>query len=125
MIHKMEKEVCKDLIIELRSHQNIIGAKGEKIREIREKFNQINITFSELGVKSDKVTIRGPKSDVDACYKYLHRMNEEMKFTNFSVEVPIYNQNHKFIIRKGEANIKKIRDETNTKIDLPARLGRI
>ncbi|GFU55331.1 vigilin [Nephila pilipes] len=41
-----------------------------------------------------------------------------MKLTNFNVEVSIYNQNHKFIIRKDEANIKKIRDETNTKIDL-------
>ncbi|GFT36769.1 vigilin [Nephila pilipes] len=46
-------------------------------------------------------------------------MNEEMKLTNSSVEVPIYKQNHKFIIEKGGANIK-IRDETNTKIDLPA-----
>ncbi|GFS78868.1 vigilin [Nephila pilipes] len=43
-------------------------------------------------------------------------MNEEMKLINFSVVVPIYKQNHKFIIG---AVIKKIRDETNTKIDLP------
>ncbi|GFU19163.1 vigilin [Trichonephila clavipes] len=120
MVHKMENEVSKDLVIEQRFHRNIIGAKGEKIREIRDKFNQVNITFPEPGLKSDKVTIRGPKSDVDACYKYLHRMNEDMKLTNFSVEVPIYKQNHKFIIGKGGANIKKIRDETNTKIDLPA-----
>ncbi|GFR28209.1 vigilin [Trichonephila clavata] len=120
MVHKMENEVSKDLVIEQRFHRNIIGAKGEKIREIRDKFNQVNITFPEPGLKSDKVTIRGPKSDVDACYKYMHRMNEEMKLTNFSVEVPIYKQNHKFIIGKGGANIKKIRDETNTKIDLPA-----
>ncbi|GIX67510.1 vigilin [Caerostris darwini] len=120
MVHKMENEVSRDLIIEQRFHRNIIGAKGEKIREIRDKFNQVNITFPEPGLKSDKVSIRGPKSDVDACYKYLHQMNNEMKLTNFSVEVPIYKQNHKFIIGKGGANIKKIRDETNTKIDLPA-----
>ncbi|GBM34136.1 Vigilin [Araneus ventricosus] len=120
MVHKMENEINKDLVIEQRFHRNIIGAKGEKIREIRDKFNQVNITFPEPGLKSDKVTIRGPKSDVDACYKYLHRLNEEMKLTNFSVEVPIYKQNHKFIIGKGGANIKKIRDETNTRIDLPA-----
>ncbi|CAL1268500.1 unnamed protein product [Larinioides sclopetarius] len=120
MVHKMENEVSKDLVIEQRFHRNIIGAKGEKIREIRDKFNQVNITFPEPGLKSDKVTIRGPKSDVDACYKYLHRLNDEMKLNNFSVEVPIYKQNHKFIIGKGGANIKKIRDETNTRIDLPA-----
>ncbi|GFT44195.1 vigilin [Nephila pilipes] len=43
-----------------------------------------------------------------------------MKLTNSGVEEPIHKQNHKFIIGKGGANIKKIRDETNTKIDLPA-----
>ncbi|GFT99827.1 vigilin [Nephila pilipes] len=33
-------------------------------------------------------------------------MNEEMKLTDFSVIVPIYKQNHKFIISKGGENIK-------------------
>lgn len=120
MVHKMENEVTKDLLIEQRFHRNIIGAKGEKIREIREKFNQVNITFPEPGLKSDKVSIRGPKRDVDACYKYLQQLNEDMKVNNFCVEVPIYKQNHKFIIGKGGSGIKQIRDETNTRIDLPA-----
>ncbi|XP_042900399.1 vigilin [Parasteatoda tepidariorum] len=120
LAHKMENEVSKDLVIEQRFHRNLIGAKGEKIREIRERFNQVNITFPEPGLKSDKVSIRGPKADVNGCYKYLHQLNEEMKLTNFSVDIPIYKQNHKFIIGKGGANIKKIRDDTNTRIDLPA-----
>ncbi|GFS43302.1 vigilin [Nephila pilipes] len=46
-------------------------------------------------------------------------MNEEMEFINFSIEVPIYKQYHKFIIGKGGENIN-IRDETITKIDLQA-----
>ncbi|GFS83121.1 vigilin [Nephila pilipes] len=37
-----------------------------------------------------------------------------------NVEVSIYKQNHKCVIGKGEANIKKIKDETSTKIDLSA-----
>ncbi|GFS56931.1 uncharacterized protein NPIL_395631 [Nephila pilipes] len=65
----------------------------KKIREIRDKFSQPNTSFPEPGLKNDKVTIRGPKSDVYARYKYLRRMNEETKLTNFSVEVPIYKQN--------------------------------
>lgn len=36
-------------------------------------------------------------------------MHEEMKINNFSVDVPIYKQNHKFIIGKGGANIKKVK----------------
>ncbi|GFT32013.1 vigilin [Nephila pilipes] len=104
----MGNEISKDLIIEQRFHE-----------KIRDKFNQVNIIFPEPDTKNDKIIIRGPKSDVVACYKYLHRMNEEMKFINFSVKVPIYKQNHKFIIGKGGTIIKKIRAETKTKIDLP------
>lgn len=120
MVHKMENEVTRELIIEQRFHRNIIGAKGENIKEVRDRFNQVNVTFPEPGHKSDKVLIRGPKQDVDDCYKYLAQKNNELKITNFQVEVPIYKQNHKFIIGKGGANIKRIRDETSTKIDLPA-----
>ncbi|GFT57273.1 vigilin [Nephila pilipes] len=32
MVHKMENEICKDLIIEQRFHRNIIDVKGEKTR---------------------------------------------------------------------------------------------
>ena len=33
--------------------------------------------------------------------------------------MPIYKQFHKFVIGKGGQNIRKIRDETETRIDLP------
>jgi len=33
--------------------------------------------------------------------------------------VPIYKEFHKNVIGKGGANIRKIREETNTRIDLP------
>jgi len=41
MVTKMENEREKDIIIEHRFHKNIIGAKGEKIREIRDMFHQV------------------------------------------------------------------------------------
>ncbi|GFS43304.1 vigilin [Nephila pilipes] len=34
MVHKMEREISKDLIIEQRFHQNIIGAKSEKVQKL-------------------------------------------------------------------------------------------
>lgn len=40
----MENEREKDILIEHRFHKNIIGAKGEKIREIRDMFHQVGIT---------------------------------------------------------------------------------
>ena len=39
---------------------------------------------------------------------------------NYMQQVHIFKQFHKNIIGKGGANIKKIRDETDTRIDLPS-----
>ncbi|CAG2118878.1 unnamed protein product, partial [Medioppia subpectinata] len=119
MVEK-ENEVSKDLMIEQRFHRQIIGAKGERIKVIRESFNQVVIIFPEPNDKSDKVTIRGTRKDVDQCYKHLSQLNKELLTNNHRVEVPIFKQFHKFIIGKEGANIKKIRDETGTRIDLPA-----
>ena len=42
-------------------------------------------------------------------------------YTNFfQLKLPIFKQFHKFIIGKGGATVKQIRQETNAKIDLPA-----
>ncbi|KAI1301765.1 Vigilin [Halotydeus destructor] len=112
--------VTKEMLIEQRFHKQIIGAKGENIREIRDRFNQVVITFPESSVKSDKVAVRGPKEDVDKCCKYLATLNKDLLANNYRAEVPIFKPFHKFIIGKDGANIKKIRDETGTKIDLPA-----
>ena len=49
MIYKLENEKEKDIIIDHRFYRNIIGSKGDNIREIREMFNQVQITFPGQG----------------------------------------------------------------------------
>jgi len=120
LINKLENEKEKDVIIEQRFYRKIIGQKGEKIREIREKFNQVQITFPNQSEKRDVVKIRGPKEDVDKCHKYLQKLVKEINDSSYTLEVPIFKQYHKLVIGKGGANIRKIREETNTQIDLPA-----
>ncbi|XP_019637669.1 PREDICTED: vigilin-like [Branchiostoma belcheri] len=119
MVNKMENERTKDILIEQRFHRTIIGTKGEKIREVRDKFPEVIITFPEPSRKSDVVTLRGPKQDVDKCFKYLTQMVQEIAAQNYKIDVPIYKKFHKNIIGKGGATIRKIREETNTRIDLP------
>jgi len=119
MVEKMENEKEKDLIIENRFHRQLIGPKGESIEKIRKEFSNVQISFPDLGVKSDIVKLRGPKKDVDDCSKYFNKIVREMQESSYQVKVPIFKQFHKFIIGKGGANIKRIRDETDTKIDLP------
>jgi polyribonucleotide nucleotidyltransferase len=119
MVEKMQNEKEKDIIIENRFHRQIIGPKGETIQKIRDEFAAVQISFPDLGVKSDIVKLRGPKDDVDKCAKQLTKISRDLLESNFQVKIPIFKQFHKNIIGKGGANIKKIRDETNTRIDLP------
>ncbi|KAI1882721.1 hypothetical protein AGOR_G00237830 [Albula goreensis] len=117
---RMENERTKDMIIEQRFHRAIIGQKGEKIKEVRDKFPEVIINFPDPSQKSDIVQLRGPRTEVEKCSKFMQKMVAEMVENSYSVSVPIFKQFHKNIIGKGGANIKKIREETNTKIDLPA-----
>jgi len=119
MVDKMENEKEKDVIIENRFHRQIIGPKGENIQRIRDEFTSVQISFPDLGNKSDIVKLRGPKNDVDKCAKSLTKITQDLLAANYQEKIPIFKQFHKNIIGKGGVNIKKIREETDTKIDLP------
>lgn len=43
-----ENERTKDLVIEQRFHRTIIGQKGERIREIRDKFPEVRVSQRRL-----------------------------------------------------------------------------
>ena len=73
-----ENERSKDLIIEQKYHKQIIGTKGEKIREIRDRFNGVLISFPEQGEKKDVVSLRGPKNDVEQCANYMKKLSAEL-----------------------------------------------
>lgn len=121
MIRKLENETEEEVIIEHKYHSSIIGQKGEKIKEINNMFNQeVQITFPNANEKKDVVKVRGPKEDVDKCCKYLKNFVKQLAENRYVLEVPIYKQYHKLVIGKGGVNIRKIKEETHTKIDLPA-----
>ncbi len=52
-------------------------------------------------------------------FRYLTKIYKDLLESNYQVKVPIFKQFHKFIIGKGGSTIKKIRQETDTKVDLP------
>lgn len=56
----------------------IIGSKGEKIREVRDRFNGIQISFPEPGEKKDIVVLRGPKDDVEKCAAHLKKLGADL-----------------------------------------------
>jgi len=114
-----EAQVTKDLIIEQRFHSQLIGTKGANIKEIRDKFN-VFISFPDSSDKNDKVSISGEKHDVEECFKHLTQLNKKLQSENFRLELPVNKQMMRYIIGSKGENIKKIRSETETRIDLPA-----
>uniref|UniRef100_G1RU95 Vigilin n=1 Tax=Nomascus leucogenys TaxID=61853 RepID=G1RU95_NOMLE len=88
---RMENERTKDLIIEQRFHRTIIGQKGERIREIRDKFPEVNDPSHTSGI-----------FDIwDICHHQLSRPSTKNQLLMVSLSL-------------------QIREESNTKIDLPA-----
>lgn len=49
LVTKMENEKEREIHIDQRFHRTIIGTKGDKIKEIRDKFNQVQISFPDPG----------------------------------------------------------------------------
>ncbi|CAG4910185.1 unnamed protein product [Colias eurytheme] len=120
MVMKLENERTKEVYVDHRYIKSLIGVKGEKIREIREKFERVLISLPDQGQKRSPIKLRGPQEDIEKCEKFLHKLMKEIAESSYVQEVPIFKQFHKFIIGKGGANLRKIRDETQTVIDLPA-----
>jgi hypothetical protein len=96
-VSKMQNEREKDLIIEARFHRQLIGPKGENIQKIREEFEAVQISFPDLGSKSDVVKLRGPHDDVDKCGKQLTKLYKDLLENNYQVQINKYETASNFI----------------------------
>ena len=48
------------------------------MQELRDRFNGVQVMFRSPGEKSDVVTIRGPKDDVEKCAKHLRKLVDDL-----------------------------------------------
>ncbi|XP_050051125.1 vigilin [Dermacentor andersoni] len=119
MAHKLQNEVTRELCVEQRFHRTLIGAKGEAIQDVRRRFNQVNVTFPEPGSRNDKVLIRGPKEDVEACHRHLSQICQELQASSHRVDLVLFKQFLKHLQGKGRPLVRRIQQETEARIDLP------
>lgn len=120
LLKRLENERSKDIIIEQKYHSNLIGKSGKNLTEIRSKFNDVQINIPSVEEKSDVVTIRGNKTDVEKCFKHLQQVIKDMQENNYQEEIHIFKEFHRMIIGKQGAFIRKIRDDTQVRIEVPA-----
>lgn len=117
---KVENERSKDIIIEQKYHSNLIGKNGKNLADIRSKFNDVQIQIPNQEEKSEIVTIRGNKVDVENCFRYLQKTIKDMQENNYQDEIHIFKQFHRMLIGKQGTFIRKIREDTQTRIEVPA-----
>jgi len=117
-IRKLENEKERDINIDRRIHGNIIGPKGEKIREIREMFNGVNINIPDSSAQSDVVSLRGNREDVDACAAYLNKLAKTWLADNHQIRVPVFKQFLGVIIGRAGANVNRLSQELGVRLDV-------
>eukprot|EP00118_Oscarella_pearsei_P024630 m.306469 g.306469 ORF g.306469 m.306469 type:complete len:1252 (+) comp41271_c0_seq1:220-3975(+) len=116
---KLENERVRDVKLEHRFHRQVIGTQGQHIKEIRDQFEGVTINFPDSKSGSDIVTLRGPQGVIDKCFAHFKKLNADLVTANYVAEVRVFKQFHRNVIGRGGAMIRKIRDETHTKIDMP------
>ena len=57
------------------------------VKKIREEFEAVQISFPDLGSKSDIVKLRGPRDDVEKCGRQLTKMYKELLENNYQVDI--------------------------------------
>uniref|UniRef100_A0A2K5SIL5 Vigilin n=1 Tax=Cebus imitator TaxID=2715852 RepID=A0A2K5SIL5_CEBIM len=128
-VNVAQEQIESMINIDHKFHRHLIGKSGANINRIKDQYkvsmcippdsemsNLIRIEGDPQGVQQ----LRGPKNEAEKCTKYMQKVVADLVENSYSISVPIFKQFHKNIIGKGGANIKKIREESNTKIDLPA-----
>lgn len=79
----MEEEIT----IPPKFYNSLIGARGKLIRSIMDDCGGVGIKFPSAESESDKVTIRGPKDDVDRAKQQLLDLVNERQLASFTDEV--------------------------------------
>lgn len=104
-----------DIIIPHKIHYYILGPKGRNIINIMNECGDVIITFPQEGSKSDRVIIRGQKEAVLKAKQILI----EMSTNNYSEELKVRVEHHRYLIGKNGSNITKLREENKVRIQFP------
>jgi polyribonucleotide nucleotidyltransferase len=134
IVARLEKET--NIFVPHRFHAQIIG---ESVQRWRKEFPSVNISFPEDTItsksdwvyisfgmekkKCDVVNLRGNMKEVDKLCLVMKRLSNELSLNNFQDTMYVHTMYqdtmyYRHIIGKKGANINKIRDVTQTRIEL-------
>lgn len=120
MANKLRNQKTDEVSVPQAFHSQIIGARGDGVRKLVADYPSVNLNFPDAKEGSDKILIRGDKKEVDAVIAALKDRVRDIEASNYSDTVHVFRKFHPDVIGKGGETINRIRNETNTRINVPA-----
>ena len=117
---EMANVVSIDVMIPSKIHNMMIGAGGKLIQSISDDCGGVAIKFPAAEANSDKVSVRGPKEDVEKAKKMLIDLSNERQLNSVSATIRAKPEHHKFLIGRQGVNIQSVRDKTGARIIFPS-----
>ncbi len=77
-----KNELSDEVSIEQKWHKLIIGANGDNMKEIHDRYPGVHVAFPEQGRRSNTVTLRGPSEEVKQCSSYLEKYASDIVSNN-------------------------------------------
>lgn len=105
-----------DIIVPHKIHNYMLGSKGRNIKSITAECGGVIINFPPEGSGSDKVQISGPRDNVQKAKQLLVAMSNDYQTNNYSEELKVKVQHHRYLIGKNGSSIAKLRDQTNVRL---------
>lgn len=100
-------------------HTKLIGKKGRLIRSLEDEMGGVQIRFPPPDSGSDKVTVRGPKNDVERAAHQLNELAQQKLEQLYQESIFAKPEFHKFLIGRRGDNISKLRKQTGARIVFP------
>ena len=111
-IQQIQSEMADVVSVEInvpsKIHNTMIGSGGKLIQSVMDDCGGVSIKFPPPEAKSDKVTIRGPKDDVEKARKTLLELANEKTLSSLTAEVRAKPEHHKFLIGRHGSNVQVI-----------------
>eukprot|EP01135_Chromosphaera_perkinsii_P002133 Nk52_evm67s217 gene=Nk52_evmTU67s217 len=111
----------KKVTISQRFHKSIIGQNGANVREISDRFGGIHLDIPNVSDNSDVITLKGQKDFVDMCATYLVEHVEDLAFSNYTEEIPVFKKYIPAVFGEHNENIGQLTSGTSVKISVPPK----
>jgi len=116
---EMANVVSVDVNIPSKIHNTLIGTGGKLIQSISDDCGGVSIKFPTSNSNSDKVSIRGPKEDVEKAKKILLDLSNDRQINSMQATIKAKPEHHKFLIGRQGVNIQSVREKTGARIIFP------